>query len=325
MADETGGGEGRSDVLFIVLVIVFLIVAWFLSGAARGASVGTIFTPFPGSNYTSSTTKPIIGIPSVSFGDGSGIEFDQSETNTITDEVAAVRKEVESLKALPSSPYAGKISITSAWSGRQTSAKSEYVVVRASSNNPAPVVISNWRIESAVSGRTAYIRSGVATYQQGSANATEPIVLYPGEEAIVSTGRSPIGTSFRINKCSEYLTQFQEFIPSLSSQCPAPIDEASDSLDRSVYTDNTCLDYIDTLQTCRIDLTPPTNLSEACRSFIFNRLTYQGCVQEHRNDFDFKTKQWRIYLGYDESLWREKREVLALLDEQGKLVDSTTY
>jgi len=91
------------------------------------------------------------------------------------------------------------------------------------------------------------------------------------------------------------------------------------------FDDTECIAHLSTIASCSIDLSPPQELSAACKSFIYSQVTYQGCINLHKTDSDFRSTQWRVFLGFDSGLWRENREVLALLDSQGKLVDSTTY
>ena len=69
---------------------------------------------------------------------------------------------------------------------------------------------------------------------------------------------------------------------------------------------------------------PPT-LSPACQEFIVKTANYDACVERHRTDKNFFKDDWRLYLGRDEELWKEKREVIELRDEDGKLVDVVIY
>ena len=318
MADDEGGGGGRSDVLFIVFLIVGISAIWFLTGGPQKTDTKNLFLQ-PG---TYSGTTATIGVPSVDLGVGG---FDREETDVVTQEVAEVRTELESLRTLPSSPYAGKVQIVSAWEASQTLARNEYITIRAKATNTERIIITGFRLESAISGKSAYIASGSEIYQPGVGGGSA-IFLDPGDEAIISTSRSPVGTSFRINSCTGYLSQFQQFTPSLPSECPAPEREAAGE-DRAIYTDNSCMNYLQSMQICTIDVNPPLppTLSNTCRDFIQSRVTYKGCISKHVTDSDFKKRQWRVYLGYDTELWRDKREVIALIDAQGRLIDSTTY
>lgn len=317
MAEEKEGGGGMSDAIFVVLVIVFLMVSWFLSGAAKNADVKGIFlSPPPPLGVGES-----IGLPSVA--DPYDTDY-REETAAITDEIGVVKRELDAVHGMPSSPYAGKVEIVSQWSGPQHAPADEYVVIRAKQSNTERITISDWSLMSAVNKRTAYIGQGAEIYEPTGSSAVGAIVLSPGDEAIVATTRSPIGVSFRVNACSGYLDQFQEYRPQLPHDCPYPDTEVR-SAPSSVASDNTCINYLQTLGQCRIDVAPSITLSDQCRAFITSKLTYQGCVAAHRADADFKTRQWRIYVGHTSELWRDKREVIVLLDSSGKVVDAFSY
>ena len=215
--------------------------------------------------------------------------------------------------------------IRSSLGGVQTDPAREYVTIRAKDSALSQIDITGWRLQSAVSGKTAFIRNGTSVYSSGEAVGTEHIVLNPGDSAILSSGRSPIGTSFRENVCSGYLSQFQDFYPDIEPGCPYAEVEAEDTNDDTIFANNSCYSYLQGMSQCRVELNPPTTLPPNCRAFISNTLTYQGCVKTHRYESDFKSPTWRVYFGYSENLWRAKREVLTLLDGEGKLVDSATY
>jgi len=201
MADQEGGssGGGGSSLSFVLFLLVAIILAWFLSGAAKNADIGTLFFALPGTNSPfASSSVSIIEAPSVAgYGSNSSSgSFDPIETNQITDEVAAVRKQVESLKSYPTSSHAGEVTIEPAQAGRVAGAQGEYIILHASASNKTPVVISDWRIESAVSKKVGYIRTGVDTYISSGLGLLGAIILNPGDEAIVSTSRSLLAHHF---------------------------------------------------------------------------------------------------------------------------------
>lgn len=319
MAEEAkGGGGGMSDAIFIFLILIFLLVSWFLSGAFADSDAKSIFLSPPPPLGVGET----IGLPGVA--DPYSEEYGE-ETAVVTDEIGVVKRELESVRGLPTSAYAGKVEIRSQWSGPSGAPHREYVIIRARDTNTERVTISDWSLMSAVNKRTAYIKQGLEMYQPGQGSASlGPITLAPGDEAVVATSRSPIGYSFRLNKCAGYLDQFQDYLPQLPHECPYPDTEAR-TAGVSVQNDNACISYLEGMGQCRIDAAPGANLSQDCRQFITTRLTYQGCTAAHQGDADFKSRQWRVFLGYDEELWRDKREVLVLLDSAGKVVDSISY
>lgn len=319
MAEEGGGGGGMSDAVFLVLIIIFLMVTWFLSGAAKNADIKGIFLSPPPPLGVGET----IGLPGVADSPEEG-GVSREETGVITDEIGVVKRELENVRGMPTSPYAGKIEIVSQQNGPLSSPGDEYVTIKAKQSNTERITISDWSLMSAVNKRTAYIKQGAEVYEPSGSSQQGPISLSPGDEAVIATKRSPIGISFRLNACTGYLDQFQDYVPQLPHNCTYPDTEARTAAS-SVMNDNACISFLESMNLCRMETAPPPNLSEQCRSFINSRLTYQGCVAAHRNDASFKERSWRVYLGYTEELWRDKREVLVLLDSSGKVVDSFSY
>jgi hypothetical protein len=156
-------------------------------------------------------------------------------------------------------------------------------------------------------------------------NAAQDIVLSPGERATVISGQSPIGASFRENKCIGYFSTFQKFSPTLPQNCPSPSDELASAYGTGYIRDAACIDYVNKLSRCQVVLSPPVTISGACQSFVVKYLNYNGCVDAHKNDPDFLGNTWRIYLGRSSSMWRTKHELVKLLDVNGKTVDAFSY
>jgi hypothetical protein len=323
MADEGGSGDGRNAVLFIVYILLFLVAVWFLTGGPKRASVSSIFLSSPSPFGTSS----FIALPTVSY-DTPGVtaQGDYSagygnSANPLTDQ----EKQTFGLTSLPTSPYAGMVRLQSGSGSYAQSAADEYVVVQYASGGSNRIPISGWRLQSAITKRTVYIYQGTEVFAPQLAPPASTIYLGPGDSAIITSGRSPVGASFKANKCTGYLAQFQRFTPDLYQSCPLPLDEARAMNLGNSPQDADCIDYMKNVSQCRIATDLPSSLSDSCRYFIQNTLTYQGCLNRHIHDTDFLSQEWRIYLNSDEKLWRADREVLTLLDQDGKLVDSIVF
>lgn len=338
MADDEGGGGVRSDirsgVVFIFLILLFLIAVWFLTGGpARSGGARSLFLSGPFG------TSTFIGVPSVNtdVGGGGGGQYQTStnggENNNgetgptgITPDLTLAQSASLGLQSLPTSPYAGKVRLSAGGGTYTSSYKEEYVVLRANPNNLQKITISGWKLQSAINKKTAIIYQGVEVYQPAFTQVATAIVLNAGDTAVISTGRSPIGVSFKENMCTGYLSQYQEFYPRLREDCPYPLDEALNYVSGGQpITDTECLRYLQGMPQCHLTINPPALLPDSCRSLINNTLTYSGCVARHLSEVDFKRKEWRIFLGYTEKLWRTNREVLTLLDSEGKLVDSIVF
>ncbi|HUX81155.1 MAG TPA: hypothetical protein VMV38_02450, partial [Candidatus Paceibacterota bacterium] len=188
-----------------------------------------------------------------------------------------------------------------------------------------PVDLTGWTLMSSATGNATSIPKGTELPTSGIVNAAQDIVLTPGQRALVISGQSPIGASFRENKCIGYFSTFQKFSPSLPQNCPAPADELTSFYGGNYIRDAACIDYVNTLSRCQVALTPPSGSSSACQSLVVNYFNYNGCVTAHQKDADFSGSTWRIYLGRSNAMWRQTHEVVKLLDSTGKTVDAFTY
>ena len=200
----------------------------------------------------------------------------------------------------------------------------EYVQIYVPSGAGVAVDISGWQLVSDATGNSSYIPRGTEVPSSGIVNAVQDIVLTPGARAYIISGSSPIGGSFRENKCIAYFSNFQTFYPSLPQTCPYPNDEY-DKYYQDPLRDSACTDYVNRLNRCQVVLTPPVNLSGACQSFLVNHFNYNSCATVHRQDSDFLGDTWHIYLGRTASMWRTRHEIVRLVDRDGKTVDAFSY
>lgn len=223
------------------------------------------------------------------------------------------------------SGYRGEISLSHYISGGGSSnPNNEYAVLSLPSNAPGPVTISGWTLQSEASGNTATIPGAADVPLSGIINGGAPVTLQPGQTAYIISGRSPIGASFRENKCIGYFAQFQHFTPSLPNSCPTPTSELQKNYPDYIR-DNSCINYTNTLSRCQAVLSTPNTISGACTHLATTYLNYNGCVNEHANDSDFKSGTWQLYLGRTAAMWRSSHEVVKLLDENGQTVDAFSY
>ncbi len=205
------------------------------------------------------------------------------------------------------------------------SAKDQYIMIRADQDLQKPIVVSGWRLVSIESGASATIPEGlILPFSESYNNANEKIALRGGDKAYINTARSPNGYSFLTNKCTGYFQQFNDFRPSLSYSCPRLSDEPLP--ERPNNLKDNCLDYIRSFPQCRTLTTAlPPGLAIECQNFINDHAGYSPCIQNHKTDKDFYGKEWRIYLNHSDLLWKDRRETIRLLDENGKTVDELRY
>ena len=278
----------------------------------------------------------LLGIIAIAaFGGNKNAMQNQSGSNTsgqsISEQITADQTQVNQLKtqlqiqqqAENHSPYYGMVSIQ--YVNRSNSPNYEYVVLHMQDNATSGVQVSGWRLQSISSGQGVTIPNGTDLYWSGQVNGTAPIILIPGDNLYLISGLSPIGYNFRINKCSGYLSQFQTFIPYISTNCPSPREESSTSIP-NINSNNACLDYIEGLPSCRtVTDNLPVGWSYQCVNFITTKLNYNACIDNHKNDSDFYQKEWRVYLGQSNTLWQSEREHIVLYDNNGKIVSELTY
>jgi hypothetical protein len=334
MADHkpSGGGGGLDLVLWFLGILGVLFALWLVGEGPRESAENT---------------------SGISFGSTirSGTLFDNDESETATETRMRLREEIRDLEdALDEleeetkearirgtlSPYEDMVSFGGDTDPEALFRHEEHVTLRASTQNNIDINLTGWSIESLVTGNRATLGTVTNLVHSGKVNPQTSLSLPPGGEVMVITGRSPLGTSFRINQCIGYLNQFQRFTPDLPEDCPEPEEEFEDYAnvpttnlrsDEDAY--DICLDFVDSLPQCEMydddleDVEP--DLHNSCKAFIEEELNYSACVRNHQFEIDFYADEWRLYLSANWELWRDEREILRLLDERGRTVDVLTY
>ncbi|MFA6536448.1 MAG: hypothetical protein WCT25_03380 [Candidatus Paceibacterota bacterium] len=320
------------DFMSLVAIMILIIIAWVWTGGYNRpiATQGPYLIPPTtiGENSTGygSLPKPLEGL--VGSGGTGPTDSNTGQTNnnqapqTPTGPASAV---ADILPDKGISVYADLVLIDSTYGAIASNPQQEYITIRAASNNAKGVNITGWKIASGATGNGYPIGGGTQIFRSGQLNSEGAIVLTPGERAIISTGRSPVGYSFRGNKCSGYLNQFQTFTPIINYQCPAARD-ANIPLDPQSFND-TCRDYIDRISLCQMPTEIfPFKAGNTCQDFITAHFNYNGCVDDHLNDTDFySTSEWRVFLNRTDEIWKSKREIIKLIDSAGNTVDISSY
>ncbi len=313
---------------FFVGLFVFIFVIWIaVGGPTHGVSfkgpalAWNTGTSTAGGTYFSLPRSPFgIGNSNVVLPGSSGGSTSLGGSGDVTP------APLEGIGYGTVSLYRNAVSMSHSVSGAGSGDPgNESINLSVSSQSHVPVDLSGWTIESEATGAAITIPQGSPTPTSGAINSVSDIVVSPGEQATIISGRSPIGASFRENKCIGYFAQFQHFYPSLPANCPAPSDELMAHYGGDYIRDAKCIDYVHTLSRCQVVLSPPVILSGSCQTFLVKYLNYNGCVDAHEHDTDFEGKTWRIYLGRTNAMWRTSHEVVKLLDKQGNTVDAFSY
>lgn len=221
-----------------------------------------------------------------------------------------------------SSNYQDKVKITRV---NKPGTLEEYVTLTARLNRGESLTLTGWKLRSAVTGSEIVIGTAANIPIEGI-QANQAIVLTDkNSKIIVDQNKSPIGMSFRLNKCIGYLDENDRFDPTLPRDCP--LEEDLPALSRTI--DDDCLDFIENLPRCESpksrELDREEELSGSCQRYIETNLNYTACMIKHRNDVDFLLPEWRYYAGKVKILWREERDKIELIDNTGRTVDVYSY
>ena len=324
----------------LAFLIVVLVVAWIWTGglgrvlAAAKSLTNIVDFIF----YNGTSTRASLRLPwqpefltDDSFAQlarqAYGPSTEQDELSSLTSEYEKLDSQITESKTFGDpSPLKGQVRIINEGDAKETSAPAEYIEIGAGVRNTAPIDINGWSLQSAYTGIRAYIPQGASPFVMGVVNNMNPIQLAPGQSAVVNSGVSPVGVSFRENACSGYLGQLQVFAPPLSNSCPSPASELPLTPDNLRTYGEACFDFLQTIPVCKAPLNNvPPNVSSNCRYLAADALSYNGCVAKNRSRASFAEDSWRIYLNSGTELWRNSHDIIRLLDADGRTVDVLTY
>ncbi|MFH1979148.1 MAG: hypothetical protein ABII97_02095 [Patescibacteria group bacterium] len=289
--------NAKRDLGFVVFFIIFLGVVWVLAGRHGVVPASPFLEQIPVGTHGYTPTS------AEEFKFFQGQQFNPDNTSFIAAEATTVNNLYF---------YSGQ--------AKEREAQKEYVEVRLSSSAKTPVNMGGWVIEG-TSKFALKMPKAVALFFTNKINPEKEIILSPGDKAYIISGRSPIGSSFHLNKCMGHFTNFQTFYPTIRKECPYPKDEnwpASLSFD--------CIDFIETLPRCEANFTIPGSLGgNDCINAINNTLGYNNCVELHKSDADFYKKVWYVYLDRSDDLWNDRHDTIVLKNKEGKAMASVTY
>jgi hypothetical protein len=310
---DSGSGSGAG---FLLVFFGGLIAFWLISGAGEGQGIFGNFASSTESEGITANEDRTFSYEAPASGGYTNPDF-----GSVSNEVAMLREEVKDAKLWGTrSTFAESVRI----GGGNVATRDEdeeYLTLSNSSN--ASIDLTGWTLESSVSGERARIPTGMELARLGSRG---DIMLAPGDTAIVLSGDSPVGSSFRENMCTGYFEEYQDFYPSLNRSCPYPRAEL-EAYSGVALDDDRCYDFVATLPSCENARAEAddAHISRSCEAFVEDRLTYSGCVRSHAADANFDGRTWRIFLDESGDLWRDEREIIRLLDRDGKTVDVYQY
>ena len=244
------------------------------------------------------------------------------DESSVAGDSGFLNKEVEIFAGrYPVSPFAGRVVFLDRNERlRATAPEREYVTLRVSDSVDL-IDMTDWKLFSFSEKKAYRIPRGTQSVQKGRVTEIGILGVTGGDYVVISSGRSPLGVSFRSNKCLGYRQQFKNFYPPLKERCPDPETE----IERNgvSFTDITCHDYTRSLNRCETVLDFPSRISftPECKIFLKEFANEEGCVDIHKNDVDFFDNEVRFYLNSEEELWRSERDAIFLIDREGRLVD----
>lgn len=229
------------------------------------------------------------------------------------------------------SPYKGQVRIDP-WDSDAFAedAAEEYLSIRAAGVNTTAVRVANWSIESLVSDTRIPLPKAVLLYRLGEETGESDMYLAPGEYLYLVTGSSPLGESFHTNSCTGQLANYHAFYPRLGESCPAATTMLPATIENLRNMGEQCLEYISTLPTCELPRaeTIKEDLLPACKAYILEHLSYNQCIDNEYTKNKYKVYNgggWYAYLNQPRELWRNKYDIIRLLDAEGRVVDVYSY
>jgi len=216
--------------------------------------------------------------------------------------------------------YSGWIKISDITYAQENYPTKEYILISVVQPNLSAVDASKWKLVNSL-GETTPLGQVAELPSFGKVNTLSALKLKGGDELIISTGRSPIGSSFRMNSCAPYFEQFQDFIPPIETyNCP---NARSTSGYSSLSYE--CQDFVANLRECETPTqTIPTEYGSSCKTFVDAHVGYAGCVSDRKREPGFYSNILRIFLNKDRELWSQK-DTITLLDQDGKIIDQVKY
>lgn len=321
----------RGDALLFIGILLFIFIVWIAIGGTAHPISFTTINP-PDATGTGSSTADGFALNSWDSGPNGGGSTSNRSTQ---DELAKVQQGVvdlqenyvESQRFGTPSVYKGLVTIRhSVGPFMSEDPDTEYLTVTVSSRaSDAGIDVSGWSVLGEAEGRSFTIPGGVNLPHLGEVNQNEPVVLAPGQTAIITIGDSPVGMSFRENMCTGYFDQFQDFSPPMSHLCPDPTDDFNRFYLGDPKKLDACHAYIQGVRSCTVPLNVPNNLGSDCNQFIDDHLNYNGCVDAHLGDQNFFGNEWRIYVGRNSDFFTKDHDTVKLLDGAGNTVDLLSY
>ena len=295
-------GKNKDAIVILLVIFILLGLAWepIKNGQFKNTATSTSSNqektvydpygnPYPSDNYSNS--------------------YNQSPSNLYPNEPTRPSNE---------SPYKGKVSLSYVSNLNNPNPSSEYITLNTSISKNETVDITGWTLKSSRTGN--WVKLGGASIlplirpsdNQIFGSNYQDVLLKQGDVVYVVKGFSPIGISFRSNKCSGYLGERKTFTPYLSRTCPLAKNEELPQFSIYLDQDDECQQLISTIPVCR---TPQSymnfsklsdTLPQTCINYLKTQINYNTCVANHIGDSNFAGREWYLYANVLGPLWRSQ-------------------
>ena len=308
--------DAMKDLRAFILIMVILAFVWlFTGGPLRPSSKSGWFLFRPQQKGEQKAKKEVIEVL------GKKVPVDETEQPKTKTQSVSVKPTSSSSQSSIKPDFV----TLKERSARETDPNQEYLEIKADKKNKSPMKITGWKLKGKGNFDVAINRGSSFIYAETASQPQEDIYLKPGEKAVIVTGKSPLGTSFKLNKCAGYFEQFHEFSPNLNTNCPFLRDE---NLPKNIDSDDKCFNYIEKIAACKTVSSIPykdSGLSSSCQDYLTQNANYKSCAEKHKGDADFYVPEWRVYLGRNKELWKKSREIITLYDDKNNIIDSVSY
>lgn len=291
-----------AHIIGVVVILVAVFSLLYSSGSGISKTVEIFFSPAPANDSA----------PPFSYGGGQEAPVNSGEPQPPAISPEDVPKGF-TLKDL--SPYFHKVrfgSVSPGYGGYTGS-----ISLYPNLGEKESVNVTGWSIR----GNTGsyFIPQAVKLYDPSGLALEGDLYLRSGEVVNVYSAASAVGKNFRINKCMGYLGQTTNFEPPLYTNCPY-VDQRD-----IAHLSGECQNYILSLGGCRLpDDNPPISIRDyRCLDYL-DDFNYRGCFDKHKNDADFLSNEWRVWIGNAQFL-DPLHDQVRLYDRRGLLVDEQLY
>lgn len=305
----------KGNNIWLIFIVIFILAGLAFDPLKQNASK---LGRSGGSQFGSSISNP------------NNDKSPEEDIKSAEAEVVRLQKELEKRQEESTrSPYYQKIGVDFINGLNDPDPDQEFITLYTYLEKGETVNITGWFLKSSVTGN--FVKIGKATLLPFPySKADSDIVLKQNDRVILTKGFSPIGISFRTNKCTGYFEENRTFYPPLYQVCPDAKDEKLPRFSSIEDRNDECLDIIERLPRCETvnqqylrDL--PDTVPSTCKNYMQTQINYNTCVANHFDDTDFPGNEYRVYFNRFGELWRTRHDTIILYDREGLIVGKIEY